>query len=112
MDSQPAIDTNFDFRSDTPDRKDPDSYSKTLRRYHSQLWSKSLPNGSVFTLSTATPRVYLHHKSEVGELFMASDSVIPTFTRSKRIADIIDQIPQEERDQFVRLSYTIGGMCR
>lgn len=33
------IDTTFDFRDDTPEGKDPDQYSPTLRRYHKLLWS-------------------------------------------------------------------------
>lgn len=104
------IDIAFDFRSDTPPGKDPDALSPTLRRYHRQLWSKPLPNGVVFDLVTTTPRVYLHHRSEVGEFFMASDSVVPTFTRSTRIAHIIEQIPHADRHRFFHLGYTIGGM--
>ena len=37
-----AIDSTFDFRSDTPPGKDPDARSPTLRRYHQLLWSKPL----------------------------------------------------------------------
>jgi hypothetical protein len=37
-----AIDITFDFRLDTPNGKDPDSFSATLRRYHKLLWSKPL----------------------------------------------------------------------
>ena len=35
------------------------------------------------TSSWPTPvrGVYLHHRSELGEFFLSSDSVIPTFTR-------------------------------
>lgn len=36
------IDTAFDFRTDTPPGRDPDSHSPTLRRYHQLLWSKPL----------------------------------------------------------------------
>ena len=45
MDFQETIDINFDVYSDTPEGKDPDSFSPTLRKYHKILWSKSLPNG-------------------------------------------------------------------
>jgi hypothetical protein len=61
-----VIDTSFDFRSDTPPGKDPDSHSPTLRGYHRLLWSKALPGGRRFDLVT-TPGVYLHHQSELGE---------------------------------------------
>ena len=62
------IDINFNFYSDTPKGKDPDSYSETLRKYHQFLWSKSLPNGSIFKLDIETPKI-LHHKSDLGEFF-------------------------------------------
>ncbi len=44
------IDTSFDVRLDTPEGKDPDSYSPTLRRYHQLLWSKELPCGAKLEL--------------------------------------------------------------
>jgi hypothetical protein len=104
------INTSFDFRVDTPPGKDPDVRSPTLRTYHRELWSKPLPNGGNFDLVTTVPQAYLHHKSALGEFFLASDSVIPTFTRSSRIASVVQQVPQDVRDSFLRLSYTIGGM--
>lgn len=104
------IDTSFDFRSDTPPGKDPDAFSPTLRRYHRLLWSKPLPRGVVFELVDTTPRVYLHHRSEMGEFFLSSDAVIPSFTREPKVAHIIDQMPKEELDEFNTIGYTIGGM--
>ena len=44
------IDITFDFQTDTRDKKDPDSDSKTLRVYQQLLWSKPLPNGEVMQL--------------------------------------------------------------
>ncbi len=112
MNTEPhqGLNIAFDFRDDTPAGKDPDVYSPTLRRYHQRLWSKPLPSGAPFQLVTTTATVYLHHKSELGEFFLASDSVIPTFTRHKRMAHIIDQVSPEDRHRFLSLSYTIGGM--
>ena len=104
------IDVTFDFRSDTPQGKDPDSFSPTLRRYHKLLWSKPLPDGSAFELTDTTPNRYLHHRSEKGEFFLSSDSVIPSFSREPRISHIINQIPAEEVNEFRKISYTIGGM--
>ena len=54
------IDIKFNFYSDTPSGKDPDSYSPTLRKYHQRLWSKNLPDGSIFSLDDNT-RSLLHH---------------------------------------------------
>jgi hypothetical protein len=106
----PHIDITFDFRSDTPAGKDPDALSPTLRGYHKHLWSKSLPSGEAFELDNTTPRAYLHHRSGLGEFFLSSDSVIPTFSRAQRISHIISQIPSEEREEFHHKGYTIGGM--
>jgi hypothetical protein len=105
-----AIDITFDFRSDTPPGRDPDARSPTLRRYHQRLWSKPLPSGVPFALDVTTPRMYLHHLSELGEFFLSSDAVIPTFSRERRMVHIIVPIPEVEREAFHRIGYTIGGM--
>ena len=109
-DNSRQIDITFDFRSDTPQGKDPDALSPTLRQYHKLLWSKPLPSGLVFDLVDTTPGVYLHHRSRLGEFWLSSDAVIPTFRREKRLSDIINQIPVEEREAFIGIGYTIGGM--
>ena len=103
------IDTNFHFSSDTPSGKDPDTFSPTLRRYHKILWSKPLPNGFAFNLTDTTTKVYLHHKSELGEFFLSSDAIGHTYSRQKRMSKIISQIPSLEIDTFRKSSNTIGG---
>ena len=110
MTSPSEIDITFDFRSDTPPGRDPDRYSATLRRYHKRLWSKRLPSGATFELDDTVPSPYLHHRSKIGEFWLSSDAVIPSFTREGRISHIIEQIPGEERDAFNTIGYTIGGM--
>lgn len=104
-----GVDTSFDFRSDAGGR-DPDSASPTLLRFHRLLWSKPLPGGAMFNLDDTTPGVYLHHRSRLGEFFLASDSIIPTFTRWKRMQDIVGRLPEEENEAFRAIGYTIGGM--
>src|SRR5664279_780123 len=104
-----AIDTSFDFRTDAFG-KDPDAYSATLRRYHQLLWSKPLPSGPLFDLDDITPGVYLHHRSDLGEFFLSSDSVIPTFTRWIAMKPITAQFPEAENETFRTIGYTIGGM--
>jgi hypothetical protein len=101
------IDITFDFRLDTPEGKDPDRYSKTLRRYHKLLWSKRLPSGDFFHLDDTTPGTYLHHKSALGEFSLSSDAVIPTF---KWVSHIRASISKTELDAFNAIGYTIGGM--
>jgi hypothetical protein len=109
MDDTIQIDVAFDFRSDTPPGKDPDTWSPTLRRYHKLLWSKPLPSGVVFELVDTTPGIFLHHRSQSGEFRLPSDTVIPSFRKEARLAHIFEQIP-EELATFNSIGYTIGGM--
>jgi Family of unknown function (DUF6994) len=104
-----VIDITFDFRSDTSPGADPGSSSPTLRRYHQLLWSKPLPSGAPFELDIATPP-YLHHRSELGEFWLTSDAVIPSWSRWRKMAHIIDLISEVEREAFVHKGYTIGAM--
>ena len=104
-----VIDTSFDFRTDAPG-KDPDAYSPTLRQYHKLLWSKALPSGRLFELDDTVRGVYLFHRSELGEFFLCSDSVIPTFTRWVSLRRITQLFTEEENEAFRTIGYTIGGM--
>lgn len=103
------IDTGFDFRVDSAG-KDPDAYSPTLRRYHKHLWSKRLLCGTLFDLVDTTPRVYLHHRSEIGEFFLSSDSVIQSFTRWSALNSVTKQLPEADHEEFRTIGYSIGGM--
>ena len=102
-----VFDITFDFRSDTPKGKDPDSFSPRLRRYHKLLWSKPLPGGANFDLSDSRAGSYLHHRSALGEFFLSSDAVIPSF---RKVPQIRTLIPEVEIEAFNTIGYTIGGM--
>jgi len=102
------IDINFDVYSDTPEGKDPDSFSSTLRNYHKLLWSKSLPTDEEFSLDLDTPKL-LHHKSALGEFFLSSDSIGHTYSRVKKMTHIIEQISHDEINDFFSTCSTIGA---
>jgi hypothetical protein len=104
-----TIDTTFDVRLDARGR-DPDQTSPTLRSYHKVLWSKALPNGKPFLLDDTVRGAYLYHISDLGEFFLSSDSVIPSFRTWKRFAHIREQIPTKDLDYFQYIGSTIGGM--
>lgn len=104
------IDTTFDFRTDTPLGRDPDSHSPTLRRYHQLLWGKPLPSGMLFELDASTPNYYLLHRSALGQFELASDAVMASYTGYIAMAPITAQFSEEEHAAFNRLGYTIGGM--
>jgi hypothetical protein len=109
MPERPEIDITFDFRSDARG-KDPDSRSPTLRRYHQLLWSKQLPNGTLFALEDLRSKGYLRHRSEHGEFLLSSDTVFRTFSDHKRMKHVLAQVPETEREEALRRGYTIGGM--
>ena len=102
------IDINFDVYSDTPEGKDPDSFSSTLRNNHKFLWSKRLPNNEEFYLNLDTPKL-LHHKSALGEFFLSSDSIGHTYSRVKKMSHIIEEISHEEINDFFSICSTIGA---
>lgn len=102
------IDTTFNVYSDARGR-DPDSHSPTLRRLHCELWSKRLPNGTMFVLRTDQIGHYLHHKSELGEFSLSSDSIAHTYRYLKATAQIISEVPEGELESFYALACTIGG---
>jgi hypothetical protein len=102
------VDTSFDVRSDSSG-KDPDRYSATLRAFHQRLWSKPLPTGVTFTLDTDTPGVYLHHRSQLGEFELSSDSIVHPFDYWVRTEQLIKQVPQSHLDDFNAIGSTIGG---
>ena len=102
------ININFDVYSDTPKVKDPDTNSPTLRKYHKLLWSRILPNGLNFELNINTPKI-LHHKSDLGEFFLSSDSIGHTYSRVKSMTHIIEQIPSNEINSFFSICSTIGA---
>jgi hypothetical protein len=104
-----AIDTTFDVYSDTPTGRDPDSHSLTLRRYHKMLWSKPLPDGSAFDLTDEHPKGYLHHKSQLGDFPLSSDSIGHTYRYVKSMRRIIDNVPAEELDEFFKVCSTVGA---
>lgn len=100
------IDTNFDTRIDSNNR-DPDKYSNTLKKYHKELWSKLLPNWNKFELNDMIENIYLYHKSNLWEYFLSSDSIIHSYSKWTRMKNIIDSIPKNEIDDFLKLAYTI-----
>lgn len=102
------IDTAYNFQKEVG-TLDPDKYSATLQEYHRLLWSKPLPNGKLFQLSKVSGN-RLYHKSEIGEFYLSSDRVVPSFSRWKRMESLIVKVPKEELEQFNNLAETIGGI--
>lgn len=102
------INVNFDFRSDSKG-KDPDSASQTLKKYHQALWSKPLPNGEFFHLTTDNCS-YLRYKN----MYFGSDSITASF-RYKRNKELLRQFEKSSGnlpsffDDYEKEVCTIGG---
>jgi hypothetical protein len=99
-----GVDTSFKYHSDTPEGKDPDRYSQTLRKHHQLLWSKELPSGEFFDLAPE-PKSYLAHRTHLGEIRLSSDAI--TTRLQKRAARVIRRIPENDVPQY--LGYTAGS---
>ena len=121
------INTAFDFTTDTQgfwegfwERRggwglgsaDPDSDSPTLKLYHKKLWSKPLPNGQLMRLAEGVGQNdYLNW----GVFRFGSDSITVSFNYEKFIhmkEALMKAVPdfRRYREDYVRRSYTIGGM--
>jgi len=102
-----VIDTKFNVYTDA-NGGDPDSTSPTLRAYHKFLWSKPLPNGEQFELSTNRRGAYLYHKSKLGEHFLGSDAITHSYRNHKRKAWLTRKI-QDEVIELFDTGSTIGA---
>ena len=102
---------NIEFRMDEDARgKDPDSNSYRLATYHQLLWSKSLPNGSDFSLAIiGKSKLYLKTIINSDVFEFSSDRIVMTMLKWKRMANILYEIPKLELDEFNRLANTIGS---
>jgi len=101
------IDTHFNFYFDS-NGGDPDSTSPTLRSYHKILWSKPLSNGNFFKLYDNKNRVYLYHKSKLGEFFLGSDAITHSNRNHKRKKWLTEKIPNDVSELF-NTGSTIGA---
>lgn len=106
------IDTNFNFQAEMGgyEAKDADGHSRTLQEYHRLLWSKPLPDGTIFELEKLKPACLLRFNSPDGEMRLSSDRAVATYIHNNKIPRIIAQIPQEELDAFNQVTETIGGI--
>lgn len=103
------IDPNFDFRSDTPPNKDPDAFSKTLKLYHKELWSKKLPNGQMLNLSDEKKGSYLFFTDGTVDLNLTSDCITHTYRNTAKMKGVILCVSPKEIDAFFSACFAIGG---
>lgn len=100
------VDTEFDARSDTPEGKDPDSWSPTLLRHHRLLWGRPFPDGTPFPL-VEVRRGVLEHRSDLGRFLLTSDTIATSHRR--RLPRLYEAAGPASNAEFHRLGSTIGG---
>jgi len=98
---------DYDHRLDSKG-KDPDTHSPTLKLQHQLLWSKPLPNGSLFDLRPE-PSKYLIHSSGSESFHLSSDTISHSLRKQKRMQQLISQIPSRELDEFQSGGSVIGA---
>ncbi|MFT4296982.1 MAG: hypothetical protein QM582_16380 [Micropruina sp.] len=102
-----AIDTGHSF-TDSAGR-DADTHSPTLQAYHRRLWSKRLPDGSMFDLHplTKSGNYLLRHSSYLGDFILASDQLVNASETLRR--KFTRNISPAADARFWRKGLTIGG---
>ncbi|WP_251856042.1 hypothetical protein [Herbiconiux sp. L3-i23] len=102
------VDVTIDFQDDAG-RRDPDSYSPLLQKYHQRLWSKPLPGGAPFELTAAkVGRAFvLRHESDLGVFVLSSDTLANSNRRKLR--DFYEAMGSESNTAWHRDGGTIGG---
>lgn len=106
--SEPGIDVAYDFQAEVG-RRDPDSYSATLQRYHQLLWSKQLPSGEMFTLipTRVGAARALVHDSHLGTFVLSSDTLANS--NKNKLRPFYDQMGADSNTAWHRDGGTIGG---
>lgn len=105
MDAELAVDVDVDFRSDTPPGQDPDSRSKTLRRFHSRLWSRPTPSGVDHYLSMRAARPYL--TLDATGITLTSDTTMNS--HRTRMRKFKDSLSHDAWAEYFYVGHTIGG---
>lgn len=100
---------DFDFRSDTPPNKDPDSFSQTLKQYHKRCWSGVLQDGTFLDLRDDVAKSYLHAQTPTGEFRLSSDAISNSHRKNKHLTDLVSQVPEEVMTDFINSFNCIGG---
>ena len=109
------FDVTFDFATDTPEGRDPDADSPTLRRYNQMLWSKPLTSGEVLMLDAPKVRShgYLVYTAPDGnKMWFSSDAITHSYTRSSRPKALVAAraaLSSDQQARYLNKPYTIGS---
>jgi hypothetical protein len=87
---------------------DPDAHSPTLAQYHLALWRKPLPSGDLLDITVTGAAPFIFYCSNTGQQ-LASDAGINSYTRWKRMQQIVGKIPDRDNEAFRDANSTIGA---
>ena len=101
------INVDFCFYDDPDFATDADRDSRILRRWHQQLWSKSLPSGHRIAWNLEPGTSCLVH----GDVRVSSDTIATTHSNYRRLgaAQMWENLTENEQTRYDRSFYTIGG---
>lgn len=101
------INVDFCFYDDPDYVTDADRDSRILRRWHQQLWSKSLPSGHRISWDLEPGTSCLVH----GDVRVSSDTIATTHSNYRRLgaAQMWESLGENERMRYDRSFYMIGG---
>lgn len=102
-----SIDVELCFYNDPDYLTDADRDSRMLRRWHQQLWSKSVPGGQTIAWEIEPGTSCLVY----GDVRVSSDTIATTHSNYRRLgtAQMWESLDVLERERYDRLFYTIGG---
>lgn len=103
-----TFDPEFDFQSEVG-KRDPDSHSATLQRYHQALWSKPLPSGELFLLAPVRVGAAraLRYESERGLFILSSDTLANSNKNTLR--SFYERMGVEANTAWHRYGGALGG---
>lgn len=113
-----VFDITFDYKSDVPKGKDPDSHSPRLKEDHQLLWTKELPSSDPFelhvpALAKVRAKNYLMYEQNPDKRFtFGSDAITNSYTEWSKPATLVKAKKQLTEDQQLRYfnpPYTIGS---
>lgn len=80
-----------------------------MKQYHKLIWSRLLPNGKVFDLVDTDSRAYLKFIDGQEEIKLSSDTIINSYTLTKRLSHLTEQYPKQLIEDYIKLGYSVGG---
>ena len=80
-----------------------------MKQYHKSIWSRPLPIGKEFELIDTDSKAYLKFINGEDEIKLSSDTIINSYTLTKRLSHLTEQYSKELIEDYIKLAYSVGG---